>query len=290
MIQFKLADGFNIKEILYFLDRGYDDCMHYVQDDLVFKLVNIKGEIELLAIGQEGNQLGIETIIGAKIEHKDIIEYVKDWFDLERDIEPFHHLLTKNTPYDSLLQFKDLRLVNIPDIFETLCWSIIGQQINLSFAFKLKRNLVELCGKSYDYAGRKYWLFPSPKDILKVSKEELLDLQFSRQKADYVLGLAQSFVDGNISKEMVQNLNSHQEQLAFLKSFRGIGEWTAQYTLMKCLKNMEAIPFGDSGINQAFFNFKNFPKKDSRALQEKEFEKFDGWQNYFAFYLWRSLA
>lgn len=39
--------------------------------------------------------------------------------------------------------YKGVRFIGIPDIFEAICWAIIGQHINLKFAYTLKRRLVE---------------------------------------------------------------------------------------------------------------------------------------------------
>ena len=53
-------------------------------------------------------------------------------------------------------QYYGLRTLGIPDLFEALSWGIIGQQINLTYAYTLKRRLVEQFGSYVEWDGRKH--------------------------------------------------------------------------------------------------------------------------------------
>ena len=206
-------------------------------------------------------------------------------------IKQFYNLLKQDSDLAFLSEkYAGLRLMAIPDLFEVMCWSIIGQQTNLTFAYKIKRALVEHYGEFLEYENQKYYLFPKPELLKNADVELLKEMKFSRQKIDYMCNLAHSFANGEISFEKVKSKNTHQEMMKFLVSFRGIGEWTAQYTLMKCIKNAKAIPYGDAGINQALFGLKNIPKKASRSQQEAIFAQYPGWEAYLVFYLWRWLS
>ena len=290
-LKIKTPLNFNFSECLWFLDRRYDECMHQVANGKVRKLFEIDKQLVLVEIGSTQENLTVEILKGELKNQEKLNEIVKDWFDLERDLTPFYDLLRQDKDFAFLSKkYAGLRLMAIPCLFEVMCWSIIGQQINLTFAYKIKRALVEHYGEFLEYENQKYHLFPKP-EILKNADVELLkEMKFSRQKIDYICNLAQSFANGDISFEKVKAKNTHQEMLKYLISFRGIGEWTAQYTLMKCLKNAEAVPYGDAGINQALFGLKNILKKGSRNQQEALFAQYTGWQAYLVFYLWRCLS
>ena len=265
--------------------------MHQVGDEKVRKLFEIDKQLVLLEIGFAEENLTVEILKGELKNQEKINEIVKDWFDLERDLTPFYDLLRQDKDFAFLSKkYAGLRLMAISDLFEVMCWSIIGQQINLTFAYKIKRALVEYYGEFLEYENQKYFLFPKPEVLKNADVALLKEMKFSRQKIDYISNLAQSFANGDISFEKVKAKNTHQEMLKYLVGFRGIGEWTAQYTLMKCLKNSEAIPYGDAGINQALFGLKNIPKKGSRNQQEALFAQYTGWQAYLVFYLWRCLS
>ena len=84
-----------------------------------------------------------------------IATYIIEWFDLDNDLTPFYEMA--NT--DPLLKipaqkFYGLRVIGIPDLFEALCWGVLGQQINLAFAYSLKRQFVESFGDSIEWNGK----------------------------------------------------------------------------------------------------------------------------------------
>ncbi|MCV5433224.1 DNA-3-methyladenine glycosidase II, partial [Escherichia coli] len=102
-----------------------------------------------------------EAYISAKPIRDAVANYVTEWFDLTTDLAPFYTL----AKHDVLLQrpieqYYGLRTLGIPDLFEALSWGIIGQQINLTYAYTLKRRLVEQFGSYVEWDDRKHWIFP----------------------------------------------------------------------------------------------------------------------------------
>lgn len=74
-----------------------------------------------------------------------------------------------------------------------------------------------------------------------------------------------------------------------MTSIKGIGIWSANYSLMKALNQAEAIPFGDTGLTQALFNLGIIEhRKDEDAIRDF-FKTVPSWEAYTVFYLWRSL-
>jgi DNA-3-methyladenine glycosylase II len=128
-------------------------------------------------------------------------------------------------------RYSGLRIVGIPDLFEVLCWAVIGQQINLTFAYTLKKRFVENFGTPYEWKGRKYWFFPQPSQLKQESIQQLRELQFTQKKAEYIVGIAEAFESKKLSKEkMLFDLEKAEQQLI---SIRGIGPWTAHYAMMR---------------------------------------------------------
>lgn len=91
----------------------------------------------------------------------------------------------------------------IPDLFEALTWAIMGQQINLTFAYKLKQRFVEHFGECLTFEGNTFWLYPTYERIATLSVEELITLQFTVRKAEYVIGVAKAMTNGELTKEML---------------------------------------------------------------------------------------
>lgn len=289
MYKIPIPENFSFQECLWFLDRNYDDCLHEVRQHSVRKLLSVDNISTLIEISEKDNFLIINILCGNNSE-KEIIEFVKEWFDIDRDLTDFYQLLNQDTDLAYMsVDYKGLRLLGIPNLFEALCWSIIGQQINLTFAYKLKRKLTENYGIKLIFENNDYHLFPNPGIIANLQVSDLTPMQFSTRKAEYLIEIAKQFISGNITKPKLEQITT-PEAIKALINIRGIGEWTANYALMKSLKRLECVTYGDVGLYNALFALKDFPKRPSREQLDTFFEKFKNWEAYTVFYLWRSLA
>ena len=148
---------------------------------------------------------------------------------------------------------------------------------------------MERYGEQLHYEGRAHFTFPAPEVIAKLSVEDLRSFQLTTRKAEYLKGISELFVSGQLSKEKTEALGDEDLMRSLLMKIRGIGEWTANYAVMKGLKGMNCLPYGDSGVNNALFNLKGIPKKQNRKQVDGVFDQFENWKSYLVYYLWRSL-
>lgn len=291
VVKIPFPDFFSFQECLWFLDRSYDDCLHEVYSDSLLKLIRLQEQILLLHIWEEDSTLCVEIQNTNLEDPAPLIDYIQDWLDMSRDLRPFYKLLKADKDLAFLAdKYVGFRLITIPDLFEALVWSIIGQQINLTFAYKLKRRLVENFGEYITCEEKKYYLFPSPEVLAQVQIEALRALQFSQRKSEYITGIAQLFSGGKLSHQQLAQLEDEEAMIQSLLKIRGVGEWTANYALMKSFKMMRCIPFGDAGLKKALESLKALPKSASKEEVQKVFAPFKGWEAYLVFYLWRSLS
>jgi DNA-3-methyladenine glycosylase II len=122
-----------------------------------------------------------------------------------------------------------------------------------------------------------------------VTIEELKELRFSIQKARYIIGVSNSFKSGDISREMLMGMTTVQLRQKTLTNLKGIGIWTANYTLMKTLREPNLIPYGDIGLLNALTKYGIIKLRSETDNIDKFFAKYQGWESYLVFYLWRSL-
>lgn len=287
-INISVPDDFSFEECLVLLGRNSDEILYEINAGKIDRLIKTTSGYLPVNIAFENRQLQINTH-GANAEQSGIKPYIQSWFDTERNLSPFYQCLETHPKLAPLLQFKGLRIIGIPDLFEALCWTIIGQQINLAFAYKLKSRLTQAYGHSTDWNDKKLWHFPSPEDLLEIPDTFRATNQFSRSKVKYLMNTAEAFVDGSISLEKLQVLSSFSERQALLTQVKGIGEWSANYALMKTMHQPEAIPFGDTGLTQALYNLGIIKDRKDRPAIEEFFKTVKGWEAYTSFYLWRSL-
>ncbi|MCB0487752.1 MAG: DNA-3-methyladenine glycosylase 2 family protein [Cyclobacteriaceae bacterium] len=180
------------------------------------------------------------------------------------------------------------RIVGQPDLYESLVWAVLGQQINLQFAYTLKGRFVQAYGTEVKFKERPYYLFPNAASIVNVKPDELLGLQFSNQKARYVIEISKAFVDGVISQDKLARL-SLEEAKEQLIQIKGIGNWTANYALMKTFRYADAFPLEDAGLKNAVKQCLGLDRAPTWKEIEKVFEKYKGWEAYATLYLWRML-
>lgn len=286
-------EPFSFTECLWFIDRGYDDCLVHIRQGRIRKAFILDGEKLILDVW--GDDKGLKAMIaGEQVKSKSVSyieQYLMRWFDLEIDLKEYYQALSSNSKLDYMTKaFYGLRLIGIPDLFEAIVWCIIGQQINLSFAYRIKRRLVEQYGGRVSYEGSLYYTFPSPDDLLNVNCDDLLSMQLSRSKANAIMELSRAFLQGKISEALLAELTDFESQRNVLMSVKGVGTWTANYVLMKSLKVRDSIPYGDAGLVNALMKHKVIQDKRDLAGTKQLFKTFKGWESYLVFYLWRSLS
>ncbi len=217
------------------------------------------------------------------------IQYVYDWLDLSTDLKPFYQKVEDDQLLGPLIKkYYGYRIVGQPDLFESLVWAVLGQQINLTFAYTLKQRFVEQFGEAIEYGSKKYFLFPSFDRVSQLKPDSLLALQFSKQKANYTIGIAQAFASGEITKASLRPLSLTDGKERLMK-IKGIGNWTANYALMKTFRYPDAFPLEDVGIHNAIKNLKGMKTKPTLDQVKRIFKKYKGWEAYATLYLWKSL-
>lgn len=265
--------------------------LHRISDDAVIKAFHIGGETVVFKVTREKKGLRISFLTSDPKDglRQAVAGYVTEWFDLATDLKPFYKLAKDDTLLKDLVgRFYGYRIVGQPDLFESLVWAVLGQQINLGFAYTLKQRFVETFGERVAIAGDEYFLFPSPQVVSLITPDKLLALRFSRQKSRYTIAIAEAFRDGTLSKEKLKRLSFHDAKERLIK-IKGIGNWTANYALMKTFRYPDAFPLEDAGLHNAIRNLKKLDRKPTLAEVTKIFKKYKGWEAYATLYLWKSL-
>lgn len=287
--------SFDFTHILGYMERSANECMHRIADRGVEKLIAIGDKLVLVRIeAQEGHSLAVQcpnaTNSAGEAAEASIVEYVREWFDMDRDLLPFFELARQDDVLSgAVAQFAGLRIVGIENLFEALCWGIMGQQINLGFAYTLKRRFVERYGESLPWKDHRFWLFPSPERIAALDPAELKTMQFTERKADYIIGVARLMAQGAFSKSSLLELPNLEAREKALTAIRGIGPWTANYVLMRCLRMPEAFPVADVGLRNALKHVLGGDAKLSIAEINALASDWGEWKSYATFYLWRLL-
>jgi AraC family transcriptional regulator of adaptative response / DNA-3-methyladenine glycosylase II len=178
-----------------------------------------------------------------------------------------------------------LRIPLTADVWESLVWAILGQQVNLAFAYSLRRRLTELCGSD---AGQGLRVHPTPAAVAALEPEQLKPLQFSRSKAEYVIGLARKVASGELPLEDLPEGAATSAALR-LAAERGIGPWTAHYVLMRGCGFGDCVPLGDAGLTLALQRHHQLDHRPTVKETAALMAPFAPHRSLATFHLWASL-
>lgn len=285
---------FNFQQNIDYLLRSSNECMFEIREGKIRKAISFGDEVSLVEISEsiDGNLLisFLASPPSSNQVQEGVLSYIRDWFDLDNDLKPFYAMAENDLLLQKAIkEFYGLRTIGIPDLFEALAWGILGQQINLTYAYTLKRRLVEGFGRSIEWEGRKYWIFPKPEKIAQLTVKDLGAMKMTVKKCEYLIGVAQLIAEGKLSKSLIMDTENFKDAEKMLVEIRGIGPWTANYVLMRCLRFPNAFPITDVGLHNAIKHLTG--AKEKPAIEEilKLAVPWKGWESYATFYLWRFL-
>ena len=121
--------------------------------------------------------------------------------------------------------------------FETLVLTILEQQVSLASAYSAYKKLKER-------------IRIAPKNLLRLTDEELRNCYLSRQKIVYTKELANAIVNKRISLKKFE-LFPDDIVRTELKALKGIGDWTVDIYLLHALRRTDVFPAGDLALVNA---------------------------------------
>jgi AraC family transcriptional regulator of adaptative response / DNA-3-methyladenine glycosylase II len=204
---------------------------------------------------------------------------------LTADIAAFETRAARDPRMAALLaRRRGLRLPLTPTVFDGLCWAIMGQQINIAFASALRREILILAGEEV-HGMRAH---PSPARVAEISAGVLTKRRFSRSKAEYLIGAAQAVAAGRLPVESLSEASAVAAQRN-LTRLRGIGPWTARYTLMRGAGFADCAPVGDVALAAALQRFTVADRRPGPKEVEALMSPFAPYRSIATLHLWASL-
>ena len=167
------------------------------------------------------------------------------------DLNPFYRLARKDDMLAPLVRrFRGLRVVSSPTLFEALVTAVLSQQVNLTFAYSIKKALVESFGRTWRREEGTYYAFPEPRRFAAQSMEDMRKFRLSTAKAGSLIRLGAAFASKTPFPVNAAGLSalSDDEIVARLTAIKGIGRWSAEIALMRGLGRPDTFPAGDLGV------------------------------------------
>jgi DNA-3-methyladenine glycosylase II len=140
-----------------------------------------------------------------------------------------------------------LRLFRKSSVVEEVIVNILAQQISLPFAYQCKARLVAAYGPRLTVGATTRYALPTPASLATITPEAVRPLLISRQKAAAMRAFGEAVVSGVLDLDALPGM-SDAEATASLTAVRGIGPWTAHWTLGRTLGRGHIVPVGDVGV------------------------------------------
>ena len=144
----------------------------------------------------------------------------------------------------------------IPDLFTALIRNIVGQQISSRAAATVWKRMLE------------YFTEITPETIVKATVEEIQQCGMSTRKANYIKGVGQSVVQGELNLSELYTLPD-REVIKRLSSLKGIGVWTAEMLLIFSMQRPDVVSWGDLAIRRGMTTLYGL-----KTLTKEQFERY----------------
>ena len=206
---------------------------------------------------------------------------------LAQDPGPFERRIVRRRGLGRLIRGRrGLRIPLTTDPFEGLVWVIVGQQVNLGFASLCRARLIELAGTP---AGDGFVAHPTPEAVAQLDHPQLVALQFSRRKAEYLIDVAREIASGELDLDALADEPAPviEERL---DAIRGLGPWSIQYLLMRAYALADCVPVGDAGLVAALQRFFDLDERPDPRETRRLMEPFAPHRSLATFHLWKSLG
>ena len=217
-----------------------------------------------------------------------LVQQIREMFDLDAPIADIAALLGKDEFLRGLLRRNPgVRVPGAWDGFELTVRAILGQQISVKAATTLAGRIADRYGEAVSLPASLRdadeitlkRLFPTPE---KLSRAKFNSMGIVGSRIETIRRLARATARGEIDFDAGHDPDRLRQALLALP---GIGDWTAQYVVMRSLKFPDAFPASDLGLLKAI----DASGETSASQLRRRAEAWRPWRAYAALLLWGSL-
>lgn len=210
---------------------------------------------------KKGSRLLVEFHNIPLIEVKSILVKIKDLFD------------TNHNPHYLPDSHIGIRNPGSFDFYETGISIIFNQLVSNQVARSQLAKFIKKFGNPIgEYQNQQIYAFPSPKDL---QDQNLNNLGLTKSKISAIEGFTKLVLDLHSNKKFMLDPESLKAELLKIK---GIGHWTTEMILMRCLGHPDAFPKNDLVIKRRI--------EDNPSLPQK----WIGYRSYLTQHLWKQSS
>ncbi len=158
------------------------------------------------------------------------------------------------------------------DLFSSIVYSIIGQQISTKAQLTIWNRMINEMGKI------------DSETLISAGKEKIQSFGMTFKKADYILKFAEKVQCKDIDLDSFSN-KSDEEIIKELTSLDGIGVWTVEMILLHCLERPNILSYGDLAIIKGMKMVYHHKEIDKKRF-ERYRKRFSPYGSVASIYFW----
>ena len=285
---FELTAGY----LTYFQGRYATDSL---VDGVYRRLLDLDGQLVLASVSSLGSLEKPELSVELQGEGltSDNVEVATDkvaWIlGVGQELEPFYASAQGDPAMAAIThRFHGLHMPHTASVFEALVLAILGQQIATNVARIIRTLLIETYGPRQTIDGETHYAFPRPETLAALRVEDLRGMKLSQRKAEYVHGIACTALD---DPEFIEGLHHLDDEAVVrqITSLRGVGNWTAQWLLIRALGRPDALPLGDLALRRVVSRlyFQDEPLNDTQV--EEFCRRWSPYRTYATTYMFTAM-
>jgi DNA-3-methyladenine glycosylase II len=280
----KPVPPFNFDLSATIFSRGDPQFRNY-EDGRFKEAVRVNDAVALLTLWSTGTVeepvLRAELKSGRALSRKELDaarRLTARMFNLDVDLKPFYEAASADPVMARFIKnLYGLKSPTTPTVFEALIDSIIEQQISLIAAHSMQDKLIRKFGEKFTVDGETFFLFPTPERLAGAGIAALKSCGLSGRKSEYIKEISHMVATGRLDLDKFdayQDVGAIREEL---KAIRGIGDWTAEMTMIRGLHKMDSFPADDIGLQAKMSHYYG---KEGRASSDDLRRVAENWGEY----------
>ena len=264
-------------------------------DGSYMRLLDLGEKVALASVSSQGTaddpKLAV-TLTGENLTDADADRAAKQisWLlGCDQDLQPFYDSVSGDPVLAEVVQqFYGYHNTRTASVFEALVQAVMGQQIATAVARIVRNLLIQTYGVRGTVDGREWYAFPRAETLARAEVSDLRQLKLSVRKSEYIQGIARAALESPDGFEGMHDLTD-DEVVKGMVALRGVGQWTAQWVLVRALARPDGFPIGDLALRRtvAGLYFDGAEITDDELLEFSQ--RWSPWRSYATAYLFAAL-
>jgi len=288
-----LPDRYRSKDIIAYHLRDPNQASEKWDDGSLYKGLTWQGQPACLQITFDAESAVVRLDVqdastdDTRAAQAALTALARRMLGLDQDIENFEQTLAGHPELGPLIaRQRGLRVPVAATPFEALVWAITGQQISVQAAIAIRRRVIQAAGSRHQNG---LWCHPDPQAIGALPQDVLCSAGLSSAKARTLLSVSQAIALGDLALDDDVSTVPFESIRNQLLAIRGIGPWTADYTLLRGYGWLDGSLHGDAAVRRAL---RSLLARDDPVSQDDTRDwlaTFSPWRALAAAHLWASL-